>query len=177
MIQRRLALPEAVRNHAAQAVALALAPHIAPGACVAGYVAINHELDAMPVLLQLAGKGHALALPVVEQKGQPLQFRRWQPGEALGLGHYNIPVPQNAQTVVPDVVLVPLLAVDETGHRLGYGGGFYDRTLHACRKINSHLLAYGLAYDFQCVARLPAEPHDVRLDAVITEKGIRFFHE
>ena len=120
---------------------------------------------------RLLGEGYTLALPVMEAKGRPLVFRTWAPGEALAETMWGIrePLP-TAQQVEPDVVLGPLLAFDAEGYRLGYGGGFYDRTLARLRKLKT-VVAVGLAYDGQRVDAVPHVDYDERLDWVLTPNG------
>ncbi len=142
---------------------------------VSAYLAMQDELDPAPLLRALDQRGIALALPVVVAKGTPLAFRRWHFGDALVSGSFGTrhPAP-SAETVRPTIVLVPLLAFDREGYRLGYGGGYYDRTLTALRK-DGPLMAAGLAYAFQEIAALPRTPYDARLDCVVTEQGVRRF--
>jgi 5-formyltetrahydrofolate cyclo-ligase len=114
-----------------------------------------------------------LALPVVERRGAPLVFRRWRPDMALKPGAYGIPAPpEDAPTLTPDIVLVPLVAFDRFGHRLGYGGGYYDRTLARLR-AERPVQAIGCAHAAQEVARIPAMATDARLDWLLTERGAR----
>jgi 5-formyltetrahydrofolate cyclo-ligase len=119
----------------------------------------------------LAEAGHGLSLPVMEGKGRPLIFRAWTPGDPLAEVTWGIREPLPAAPVVePDVVLVPLLAFDHAGHRLGYGGGFYDRTLERLRAAKP-VVAIGLAYDEQRVDSVPHHDYDQRLDWVLTPSG------
>jgi 5-formyltetrahydrofolate cyclo-ligase len=114
-------------------------------------------------------------LPRINAKGAALSFREWREGDALVDNHHGIAEPRaDAETVTPDVVFVPLLAFDARGHRLGYGGGYYDRTLDALR-AKGKILAIGVAYAGQEVAEILSEPHDHALDAVIAETGLRKF--
>ena len=144
-----------------------------PGKVVAGYVPVRHEVDVMPLLHALHARGYTLALPVVERREAPLLFRRWRPGEALERGAYGIPAPAaDAPSITPDIVLVPLVAFDRFGHRLGYGGGYYDRTLARLRAMGP-VQAVGCAHAAQEVARIPAVETDARLDWLLTEEGAR----
>lgn len=143
------------------------------GATISAYAAIGSELDAFPLLDRLAREGYRLALPVITPLGNPLMFRAWAPGEALVARKWGIHEPADSAPVVePDVLLVPLLAFDDDGHRLGYGGGYYDRTLRRLRD-KKPVIAIGLAYDTQEVGEVPIEPHDERLDFVLTPTGGR----
>lgn len=140
---------------------------------VAGYCAMREELDPAPLMAALHARGIALALPVVVDKGAPLAFRRYRPGEALEAGVFGTrhPLPTR-ESVRPTIVLVPLLAFDGEGFRLGYGGGFYDRTLAELR-AEGPVLAVGLAYSFQEMPELPRTARDAPLDCVVTEQGLR----
>jgi 5-formyltetrahydrofolate cyclo-ligase len=152
------------------------------GAVVSGYWPLDGELDIRPLLHQIHAQGHPIGLPVVIGKGQPLLFRRWSPGMALVQGSFKVLTPpEGASEVVPDVLLVPLLAFDRDGFRLGYGGGFYDRTLEK-RRHEAHsghpvprgpLCAIGMAYAAQETDRLPRGPFDQRLDWIVTEAWAR----
>ena len=110
-------------------------------------------------------------VPEVVAKGQPLQFRRWSPDTALVAGAFGVMVPADTAITIPDVVIVPMLAFDRAGFRLGYGGGFYDRTLAALR-ANGACLAVGLAYAAQQAATLPVDRFDQPLDLIVTEHGV-----
>lgn len=143
----------------------------ARGASVSGFAAIRDEIDPAPLLTRLHGEGHVLALPVMQGKGLPLQFRRWAPGDAMAETVWGIHEPLGTAGVVePDVVLVPLLAFDRAGFRLGYGGGFYDRTLSRLRAMKT-VLAVGLAYDELEVDAVPHLDYDEPLDWVLTPSG------
>jgi 5-formyltetrahydrofolate cyclo-ligase len=127
------------------------------------------------LLTALATRGHPLCLPAVEAADAPLCFRAWAPGDALVAGYQDIPEPVPTVPVcTPVVLLVPLLAFDAVGHRLGYGGGFYDRTLAALR-AGGPVQAIGIAYAAQAVDSLPGTDHDQRLNAVLTEQGVTRF--
>jgi 5-formyltetrahydrofolate cyclo-ligase len=147
---------------------------LAAGAIVAGYFPFRDEADPRALMAALSAKGHPLALPVVAP-GKPLTFRAWKMGDAMhaNTNAYGIPEPlATAPAVVPALILVPLLAFDAHGHRLGYGGGYYDRTFDALKDVR----AIGIAYAGQEVPLLPRESHDHPLDAVITEAGLVRFH-
>lgn len=144
---------------------------IAPVASVvAGYWPFGDELDVRPLLRQLHERGDRLALPVCGPRGTPLTFRAWTPGSVLVPGRYGIAEPVAGQTaLVPAVVLVPLLAFDRAGRRLGYGAGYYDRTLAGLREAGP-VLSIGIAYSAQEVVRVPVGAHDERLDWIVTER-------
>ncbi|BAQ70317.1 5-formyltetrahydrofolate cyclo-ligase [Rhodovulum sulfidophilum] len=145
-----------------------LAPH--RGRPAAGYLPIRTELDPRPAMAGLAASG-PVGVPVIEGRGQPLGFRLWVPDCALETGPFGVAVPAGARPMVPEVLIVPLLAFDRRGIRLGYGGGFYDRTLELLR-AQGPVLAVGLAYAAQEMPDLPAEPTDLPLDAIVTETEV-----
>jgi 5-formyltetrahydrofolate cyclo-ligase len=134
-----------------------------------GYHALGSELDPRPLMRRLAQTGAAPALPIAASRDAALAFRRWEPGETLEPDAFGIPSPsRSAPAVVPDLVIAPVLAFDRRGHRLGQGAGHYDRTL-ANLRASRPVFVLGLAYAGQEVEALPAEPHDERLDAILTE--------
>jgi 5-formyltetrahydrofolate cyclo-ligase len=140
-------------------------------ATVSGFASLPEELNVWPLLRRLHGQGVPLALPLVEGKGKPLSFRAWTPGDAMDRGVWGIPQPKVDKAVLePDILLVPLLAFDRTGRRLGYGGGFYDRTLAGLR-ARKPIVAVGLAYDEQRVDAVPHLDYDQRVDWVLTPSG------
>ena len=142
-----------------------------PGAAVSGFSAINDEIDPLTLMTQLAGEGHPLALPAMQGKGQPLLFRAWSPGDEMAPAVWGIAEPLAARPAIqPDIVLVPLLAFDAVGHRLGYGGGFYDRSLAQLR-AHKTVIAVGIAYDEQRVDAVPHLDYDQPLDWVLTPSG------
>jgi 5-formyltetrahydrofolate cyclo-ligase len=157
---------------------LLLASHLFPvtpklGACVvSAFFPYQSEIDTRPLLGKLAGEGWTTCLPIVIAPGQPLMFRRWMPGEPTLPGVWNIPRPSDAaEEVEPDVLMVPMLAFDRKGYRLGYGGGFYDRTLEMLRKKKT-IVAIGVAYAAQELSSVPHGAHDQILDFIMTEKGV-----
>ncbi len=142
-----------------------------PAQVVAGYWPLPEEIDVRPLMTNLHLSGHVLVLPVVVGRGQPLIFRRWRPSLALDAGVYGISVPSaEAPEATPGVLLVPLLAFDGEGRRLGYGAGYYDRTLATLRRAGD-ILAIGAAYAAQRMDSLPEGASDQRLDWVVTEEG------
>ena len=147
-------------------------PGLFAGQAIAGYWPIGSEIDLRPLLRALHGRGNPILLPVTPPRGQPLAFARWRPGDILAPGRFGTVSP-TGEPGVPDVLLVPLLAWDGQGRRLGYGGGYYDRTL----AVLTGRRAIGCAYAAQQVAEVPAGPHDVRLDAVATEFGVTWFRQ
>ncbi len=140
--------------------------------CVSAFFPYQSEIDTRPLLGKLAGEGWTSALPIVVAKGEPLIFRRWYPGEPTVPGRWDIPIPSDrAPLVVPDVLLVPMLAFDRNGYRLGYGGGFYDRTIAGLRG-EKKIIAIGVAYSGQEVDSVPRDAHDQPLDFVMTEREV-----
>lgn len=140
-------------------------------ATVSGFKPFADEVDVLPLMARLAGEGWRTALPVVAGRDKPLMFRAWAPGEPTVAGAWSIPVPpESAPEVQPDVLLVPMLAFDRGGFRLGYGGGFYDRTLSALRAVKP-VIAVGVAFAGQEMAEVPREAHDEPLDWILTEHG------
>ena len=138
---------------------------------VAGYRAQGAEIDPWPLMQAFVSAGARLALPAAVSLDAPLMFRAWADGEALAPDAAGVPSPTKAAEVVtPDLVITPLLAFDRRGGRMGQGGGHYDRTLAALR-ASRPVFALGLAYAAQQLARIPTEPHDQGLDAILTEKG------
>jgi len=130
------------------------------------------ELDPLPLLHALAGRGAVCALPAVIGPGRPLAFRRWRPGDALVEARFGLSEPPGtAPPVAPDIVVAPLLAVDRAGRRLGYGGGYYDRTIAALR-CRGAVLVVGIGYDVQIRPSVPEGADDRRVDWVVSEKRI-----
>ena len=158
---------------AERAASVLLGPHGAAGT-VAGYWPLPDELDPWPLMERLGAEGRALALPRMVGRDRPLVFHAWAPGAPLVRGAFKVmEPPAEAPKVRPAVVLVPLVAFDGRGHRLGYGAGFYDRTLAALRADGGPpVLAVGLAFAAQRVGAVPVEPFDVALDMVVTELGV-----
>ncbi len=151
--------------------------HVPAGAAVSGFWPMGEEIDVRPLLAQLHASGHPIGLPVVVKKGQPLIFRRWHPGTTMVSGGFGTEVPPpSAPEVEPQVLIVPLLAFDAEGYRLGYGGGFYDRTLDKLRTGSAaDPLAVGVAFSAQHVARVPRDDFDQPLDWIVTEKAAHHF--
>ncbi len=163
------------RPEAARALAALASPLFKAGDVVAGYAAINGEIDPLPLMAALHERQMALALPAIEAKGAALVFRAYRPGDALMDGHHGTREPAASAAIVsPNAILVPLLLFDRQGHRLGYGGGYYDRTLAQLRRTAS-IRAIGLAFSFQEIDALPRDAHDVQLDMVVTELGVHRF--
>lgn len=143
---------------------------IEPHINVAAYWPMETEFDPRPLMVELHKRGHGVALPVTHGAGRPLTFKRWHPDLSLIPGAYKIPTPPaEAQDIEPHLIFVPLLAFDKRGYRLGYGGGYYDRTLSLMRSHRPEVEAIGLAWEVQLLPEVPHGLHDVKLDAVLTE--------
>jgi 5-formyltetrahydrofolate cyclo-ligase len=167
----RDALSDKQRVAAAKALAKRGLPvEIGAGVIVSAYSPIRNEIDPAPLMEKLAKLGARLALPSVNARGKALVFRAWTPGDRLMLGSLGIPEPSPAAAeVVPDIMLVPLAAFDQAGHRIGYGAGHYDHTFAHLRKVKD-IIGIGLAFAAQEIEAIPALSHDVALDYVLTEK-------
>ena len=141
--------------------------------CLAGYLPIGSELDPQPALQRLHERGAQTALPVVVAEAQPLIFRAYQSGDDLITEAFatRAPTAQAAQ-VMPDLVLVPMLAFDRKGYRLGYGGGFYDRTIAQFQQKKLDCAFIGFAYAAQQVDEVPVGAYDLPLNVIITEQGV-----
>ena len=171
-----LAKRAAVSAPAAAAFAQRLAdlgPELAKGQCarvVSAYAAIGEEIDTFPLLHALDAAGFEVALPITGKRGAALVFRKWTPATIMVPGRMAIPEPPpEAKMLEPDLLFVPLAAFDRRGHRIGYGAGFYDRTLEELRAKKT-ITAIGLAYSTQETLFIPSEDHDQPLDFVVTEK-------
>ena len=172
MLAWRAGLAEAERRAAADGLLSTLRREkpIATPATVSGFWPIKEEIDIRPLMVDLLNQGCQLALPVVQGKGLPLLFRAWRPGDALEAGVFGTLQPSVRREVVePDALIVPLLACDEDGWRLGYGGGFYDRTLAGLRTKKT-VTAVGVGFNDQLVPEVPHGPSDQRLDWLLTDK-------
>lgn len=161
---------EAARDHfLAAGLHLNTAGRVAQVA--SGYRRIRSELDPEPLMLALIEAGCRLCVPVIEGRGLPLRFREWTPGARMRPGPFGAQVPAEGDWLQPDLLVVPLLAFDAAGRRLGYGGGFYDRTLARLRAAGA-VRAIGFGYAGQEVDEVPADETDQLLDAVVTEAGV-----
>ncbi|MEJ6398383.1 5-formyltetrahydrofolate cyclo-ligase [Yoonia sp. 208BN28-4] len=143
------------------------------GVPLAGYSAMRTEIDPAPALEEAAAHG-PVGMPVIIGGGQPLKFRTWTPDCKMVAGEFGAAIPETGDWMTPEIVIVPLVAFDLGGGRLGYGGGFYDRTLEMLR-AKRPTLAVGFAYAAQQAEDLPLEPTDQPLDLIITENGVVSF--
>lgn len=175
---RRDALPPDQRAAAAETVAARALPiDLPPGAVVSGFFPFRTEISPLPLMRRLAAAGARLALPVVTKRGEPLKMRAFAFGDPLGSGQWGLrePLPE-APEVDPDLLLVPLLAFDRAGQRLGFGAGYYDRTLTRLRALKP-VVALGLAFAAQEFSDVPAGPRDAPLDFVLTERDVFDFRK
>jgi 5-formyltetrahydrofolate cyclo-ligase len=172
-LARRDAIPPPERAAAAETIAARPFPvDLPPGAIVSGFSPMKSEINPVPLMRRLADRGAKLALPVVAGRGRPLIMRAWSFGEKLGAGVWGIREPQaDAPEVLPDILIVPLAAFDRTGHRIGYGAGYFDMTLHRLRAVKP-VVAIGVAFAVQEIPAVPATPRDARLDLVLTEREV-----
>jgi 5-formyltetrahydrofolate cyclo-ligase len=170
-IARRDALPPAERATAAAAIAARPLPvAAAPGVTVAGFSPLKSEINPVPLMRAFADAAAQLALPVVAGRGRPLTMRAWRFGEPLDAGVWGIRQPKpEAPEVFPDILIVPLLAFDRAGNRIGYGAGYYDMTIARLRAMKP-IVAIGLAFAAQEIDRVPVTDRDAALDLVLTER-------
>lgn len=170
LIERRLAMPAAERAARSEAITAALVQALpsCPGALIGFYWPFKGEYDARPLTRSLHAGGTRLALPVVVEKAKPVIFCEWWPGIPMTQGVWNIPVPEAGDPVSPDVLLVPLVGFDKQRYRLGYGGGYYDRTLAT---LPAKPQAIGVGFELSQIATIHPQPHDVAMDLIVTERG------
>ncbi|MGD8323633.1 MAG: 5-formyltetrahydrofolate cyclo-ligase [Gammaproteobacteria bacterium] len=139
------------------------------GICVSLYWPIRGEPDTRKLLDEITRSGGRCALPVVVERGRPLEFREWRPGDRLTRGIWNIPVPSDGANVVPDVIIAPVVAFDRACYRLGYGGGYFDRTLSL---ISGEALVLGVGYAMAEIQTIRPQSHDIPMDAIVTENDV-----
>ena len=175
--QEAIALRDALPADARQAAAEAIAARkfllaIALSTIVSGFMPLKSEINPLPLIQKLAEAGARLALPAIAGRGKPLIMRAWEFGAPLDRGQWGIREPKpDAPEVEPDILLVPLLAFDRAGYRLGYGAGYYDMTIHRLRALKP-VTAVGIAFAVQEVPKIPTTPRDERLDLVLTEREV-----
>ena len=177
----RLALRDAIPEATRIEMSLAMAEHAGeavafdPGTVVSGFLPIRSEADIRPLLARFQARGARLSVPAILDK-QTIVFRELVRGAPLvSTGFGTSGPPADAAVLDPEIMLVPLSAFDNRGHRIGYGAGYYDRAIERLRQKGQHPKLIGIAFDCQEVAHVPDEPHDVSLDALLTESGLRFF--
>jgi 5-formyltetrahydrofolate cyclo-ligase len=170
--RRRAAHADGASDAAQAAKDHFLASRLHTGAgVVSGYRPIRTEIDPTPLMETLHAAGHRLCVPVIQGAGLPLKFREWIPGAEMVAGEFGAQVPATGDWLEPQLLIAPLVAFDANGWRLGYGGGFYDRSLEGLR-AKRRTLAVGFAYAAQQVDAVPRDPTDQQLDAIVTEQGI-----
>ena len=165
-------LGQSGRAHVSNAISRQLAPVLAARkiGILSGYWPIKQEPDLRPLLSQLHHSGVTITLPVVETRAAPLVFRRWTPETRMIRGDWNIPVPPpDAEQLLPDIALAPCLGWDAKCYRLGWGGGYFDRTLAA---LHPRLFTIGIALSAAMLRTIYPQPHDIALDMIVTEHGI-----
>jgi 5-formyltetrahydrofolate cyclo-ligase len=169
----RDAMPAAERAAAAEAIAGRAFPiRIRPGGVVSGFMPLKSEINPLPLMRALAAQGAKLALPAIQQRGQPLIMRAYAFGDDFARGQWGIREPKpEAPEVAPDILIVPLACFDRAGHRIGYGAGYYDMTIAALRAKKT-VVAVGIAFAAQEIARVPASERDEALDLVLTEREV-----
>jgi 5,10-methenyltetrahydrofolate synthetase len=167
----RLALDEKTRAELSARIEAHLAALLTPlpPQTLAFCAPVRGEFDARPLASLLLERGWHAAMPVVTEINAPMSFHAWTPSTEMSADRYGIPVPRNGAALVPDIVLLPLVAFDAQGFRLGYGGGYFDRTLAA---MVPRPLAIGIGFELGRVPDIEPQVHDVRLDAVVTEAGV-----
>lgn len=171
LIARRQAIPQNERRRLQPVITGLVAQHFPElaSALVGFYWPFRGEIGLHEPVRRLVGQGARAALPVVVEKRQPLEFWAWRPGAPLGRGVWDIPVPVERQVVQPTALLVPLVGFDGEGYRLGYGGGYYDRTLATMRPKP---LTIGIGFELGRLATIYPQPHDIPMDAIVTEAGV-----
>ncbi len=172
LIAARLAIPAETRAGFAHSIAACLDAAIGDfgGRTVSLYWPFRGEPDLRFWLASVVERGGRAALPVVVEKAKPLVFRAYRPGDPLEKGVWNIPIPASGEAVVPEIVIAPVVGFDPDRYRLGYGGGFFDRTLAA---LPRKPLVIGVGYDMQAIPTIYAQPHDIPMERIVTETGAR----
>jgi 5-formyltetrahydrofolate cyclo-ligase len=170
LLNARQAMTPDVRQHAAEIIAGKLDDIVARRHCavVGFYWPIKQEINLLPWANELARRGMVLCLPVVVTPKAPLEYWRWIQGEDLARGIWNIPVPARRDVVLPDLMLAPLVGFDRANYRLGYGGGYFDRTLAS---LPQRPMVVGVGCEFSSLETIFPQPHDIPMDAVLTERG------
>lgn len=170
LIAQRIALGPEERAAASDRIGRALQDALEPyaGGLVGFYWPFRGEFDPRGVVGALRERGTRLALPVIVERGQPLVFREWTPGSLMVHGTWKIPMPESGETVFPNLLIVPLVGFDRRGYRLGYGGGFYDRTIAAMPERPQTI---GVGFELGRLETIYPQPHDIALATIVTESG------
>ncbi len=173
-IAARLAMPAESHERASRAIEGHLARLLA--VCDPRSIAfcwpMRREFDCRPLVTGLVASGWRACQPIVVEEAAPMHFRQWQPGSPMTADRHGIPIPDTPESPPPDIVLLPLVAFDDAGYRIGYGGGYFDRTLAA---LSPRPLAIGVGFELARAPTVWPQPHDVRLDLIVTESGVRDF--
>jgi 5,10-methenyltetrahydrofolate synthetase len=171
LIAGRLAIPNDTRSAYGARIAAALEESIGAvsGLTISAYWPFRGEPDLRPFMDKMTSRRARCALPIVVERGAPLVFRSWRSGDPLERGIWNIPIPSEGLEVKPDIVIAPVVGFDPLGYRLGYGGGFFDRTLAS---LSSKPHVFGVGYGQAAIKTIYPQPHDIPMDAVITEDAV-----
>lgn len=171
LIALRMGLPPAERRAMSARITASLREIVVERPGVLGiYWPFRAEFDPRPLVDSLGAARRQFALPVVIDRRGPLEYRAWAPGEALVAGVWDIPIPERREIVLPTMVLAPVVGFDRAGYRLGYGGGYFDRTLGA---MNPRPLAIGVGFAAQAIDTIYPQPFDIPMDLIVTEAGVR----
>ena len=171
LIAMRLAAPVAERQSWSAQIVIGLQGLVGNvrGVVVSTYWPFRGEPDLRPFMHWLTAQGGTCALPIVVEKGAPLVFRSWAEGEPLERGVWNIPIPAGGRPVIPSIAIAPVVGYDRQCYRLGYGGGFFDRTLAS---LSPQPRVIGVGYEFQFIDTIKPLPHDIPMSAIVTEAGV-----
>jgi len=171
LLQQRAQLSRDQRNSAQSTINETLCDHVPLTAdtCVGFYWPIKAEIDLRKLITHFLNAGALAALPVVIEKASPVEFWHWQPGIPMQTGIWNIPIPKQRQPLQPTVLLIPLVGFDTKGYRLGYGGGYYDRTLEQLTPIP---LKIGIGFEMARIPTIHPQAHDIPMDLIVTEAGV-----
>ena len=174
LIAARLAMPSDERREIIRLIRQRLNTYLQDHrpAVLGGYWPIRREFNPLSALRAHLASGASVALPVITKKNHPLEFRLWTPGAAMKIGVYDIPYPADGAAVLPDTLLVPMVGFDAAGYRLGYGGGYYDRTAAA---LAPRPRLVGIAFESAQLSSIQPLPHDIPMDCIITEQATRRF--
>lgn len=176
-LERRDALAGAFRAEAAEAIAARGFPLRVAGQRVSGFMPIKTEINPVPLMRRAVAEGATLALPIIRGRGQALDMHDWALDAPLDKRQWGIREPRfDTKVVFPDIVITPLAAFDRRGYRVGYGAGYFDMTLNELR-ARKNIVAIGMAFACQEVDAVPTEPHDARLDFVLTEREVIDFRK